>query len=208
ASRQAHQDDVAANRRDGRGQSGRFVAADEVENYGGPRMPGRLGAYVSHRVLSGRDHDMSARSLGERARLRAGIDRDDAGSGESAEHLDGHVTEPADTDHHGGAARSEMRHRVLDGVVWREAGVRQWSRRNGIEIPDRDEEPLRGDGEVLRETAVASESATMGAPFFDPFADVLHPLCTSPARAAAPRAVDDYCLALGHAGHARSDGSH
>ena len=32
------------------------------------------------------------------------------------------------------------------------------ARRNGIEIPDRDEEPLRGNGEVLSETAVASRT--------------------------------------------------
>ena len=45
----------------------------------------------------------------------------------------------------------------------------------------------------------------MRAPFFDPFADVLHPLCTSPARAAAPRAVDEHGVALREAGDAAAE---
>ena len=135
--------------------------------------------------------------FGERSCLRTWIDRDDARSGERGEHLDRHMTQPTNADHHGRAAGHEMRHRMLDRVVRREARVRQRSRHDGVEIADRDEKPLRGDGNVFRETAVTPQPAAVRAALLGVFTDVLHALCTPPAGAAAPRTVDDHGLAFG-----------
>ena len=148
---------------------------------------------------------MSTRTFRKRSCLRARVNRDDARLGEGAEHLDGHVTQPADTDHHGRAAGHEMGHRMLDGVVGRQAGVGQRSRRNRVQIADRDQKPLRGNGDVLSETAVTPQPAAMRSTLLGPFTDVLHALCTPPAGAATPRAVDDHRLALAQPGDARSE---
>ena len=99
-----------------------------------------------------------------------------------------------------------MRHRMLDHVVRREAGVGQRRCGDGVEILDRDEQPLGRDNEILGEPAVASEPPAVRPAFLDPFTDVLHALGASPARAAAPGAVDDHRVAFGHPGDARSDG--
>src|SRR5690606_39463080 len=91
----------------------------------------------------------------------AGVDRDDAGTGDGSQDLDTHVSQSSDADDHGGRLWRELGQGTANGVIGSQTGIGQWRRLPRLEtFGEREEQPTVRHQHVLGHAAIEAEAAT------------------------------------------------
>ena len=173
---------------------------DEVQHHFGALAVGQLEDPIDVPAV---DNDRLVRSpvTGEGKGVLVRVEHDDAGGAHRPQALDADVAQATCPHHHARATRVEQRHRLLHGVVGRQAGVRQRSDSSGLDPGSELDHRAHGGPDEVRHTAIgvdAGESARLAVHV------VAGP--TRPAEAACDQRVEDHGVAWLQVLHRGADG--